>query len=45
MKFNSVEDLDVYNKLFNLVIEVNNLTLLFPKFELFEFRSVVSKQN
>jgi len=39
MKFNSVEDLEVYNKLFHLEIEVHDLTLTFPKFELFELDS------
>lgn len=34
MKFNSVDDLEVYKKLFDLTIGVHNLTLLFPKFEL-----------
>ena len=34
-----VEDLDVYRKLFNLYIEVHNLTLTFLKFELYELGS------
>ena len=45
MKFNSVEDLEVYKKLFNLAIEAHNLTLLFPKFELFEIGSQLRRSS
>ena len=36
---NSVEDLQVYQKLCNLALKVHNLTLTFPKFELYELGS------
>ncbi len=45
MKFNSVDDLDVYKKLFNLAIEINKLTLSFPKFELFELGSQLRRSS
>lgn len=45
MKFNSVEDLNVYKKLFNLAIETHNLTLSFPKFELFEIGSQLRRSS
>lgn len=45
MKFDSVEDLDVYKRLFRLAIEVNDLTLSFPKFELFELGSQVRRSS
>lgn len=45
MKFDSVEDLDVYKKLFALAIEVNDLTMLFPKFELFELGSQLRRSS
>jgi len=35
----SVEKLEVYQRLFNLTIEVHELTLAFPKFELYELGS------
>jgi four helix bundle protein len=31
-----VDDLNVYKKLFQLVLEVHELTMTFPKFEMFE---------
>ena len=40
-----VEDLDVYKKLFNLHIEVHNLTLTFPKFELYELGSQLHRSS
>ena len=45
MKFNSVEDLDVYKKLFNLAIETHKLTLTFPKFELYELGSQLRRSS
>ena len=45
MKFNSVEDLDVYKKLFGLAVETHNLTLSFPKFELFELGSQLRRSS
>jgi len=45
MKFNSVEDLEVYRKLFDLTIEIHNLTLSFPKFELFELGSQLRRSS
>lgn len=45
MKFDSVENLNVYNKLFTLTIEVNNLTMSFPKFELFELGSQLRRSS
>lgn len=38
-KVQNAEDLEVYQKLCDLAIEVHNLTLTFPKFELFELGS------
>lgn len=40
-----VEDLDVYKKLFLLTIEVNDLTLTFPKFELYESGSQLRRSS
>ena len=45
MKLNSVEDLEVYRKLCELTIEINNLTLTFPKFELFELGSQLRRSS
>src|SRR3989338_903262 len=45
MKFGSVEDLDVYKKLFALTVEVSELTMLFPKFELFELGSQLRRSS
>ena len=45
MKFDSVEDLNVYKKLFTLAIEVNDLTMSFPKFELFELGSQLRRSS
>ncbi len=38
-KIASFEDLDVYQKLCELHLEVNELTFKFPKFELYELGS------
>lgn len=40
-----VEDLEVYNKLCNLAIEVHELTLTFPKFELYELGSQLRRSS
>ena len=40
-----VEDLEVYRKLFILHIEVHNLTLTFPKFELYELSSQLRRSS
>jgi four helix bundle protein len=42
---NYVEDLEVYQKLCNLAIEVHKLTLTFPKFELYELGSQLRKSS
>jgi len=34
-----VEDLEVYQKLFKLALEIHELTMTFPKFELYELGS------
>lgn len=44
-KITSVEDLDVYQKLCDLAIEVHNLTLSFPRFELFELGSQLRRSS
>lgn len=44
-KINSYEDLDVYQKLCDLHIEVNELTFTFPKFELYELGSQVRRSS
>jgi len=41
----SVEDLEVYQRLCDLAIEVNNLTLTFPKFEMFELGSQLRRSS
>ena len=45
MKFNSVDDLNVYKKLFSLAIEINKVTLTFPKFELYELGSQLRRSS
>jgi four helix bundle protein len=45
MKFNSVEDLEVYKKLFKIAAEVNEATVSFPKFELFELGSQLRRAS
>lgn len=44
-KITSVEDLDVYQKLCDLAIKVHELTLNFPKFELFELGSQLRRSS
>jgi len=45
MKLNSVEDLNVYKKLFALTVEIHKVTLSFPKFELFELGSQLRRSS
>ena len=40
-----VEDLEVYQKLFKLAMEVNDLTLTFPRFELYELGSQLRRSS
>ncbi|MBI4426841.1 MAG: four helix bundle protein [Candidatus Kerfeldbacteria bacterium] len=40
-----MEDLKVYQKLFNLVLDVHKLTMLFPKFELYELGSQLRRSS
>ena len=40
-----VEDLDVYQKLVKLAFEVHELTMKFPKFELYEIGSQVRRSS
>ena len=40
-----VEDLEVYQKLCDLAIKVNELTLTFPKFEIFELGSQLRRSS
>lgn len=40
-----VEDLKVYGKLFKLVLEVHELTMNFPKFELYELGSQLRRSS
>jgi len=44
-KITSVGDLDVYQKLCDLAIEIHKLTLTFPKFELFELGSQLRRAS
>jgi len=41
----SVEKLEVYQRLFNLAIEIHELTLTFPKFELYELGSQLRRSS
>ena len=41
----SVEDLEVYQRLFELAIEVHHLSLTYPKFELYELGSQVRRSS
>ena len=41
----SVEKLEVYQKLFSLAIEIHELTLTFPKFELYELGSQLRRSS
>ena len=40
-----ITDLNVYNKLFSLHLEVHDLTLTFPKFEMYELGSQLRKSS
>lgn len=40
-----VEDLKVYRKLFKLAIEVHELTMTFPKFEMYELGSQMRRSS
>ena len=44
-RIESFEDLEVYRKLCDLHIEVNELTFTFPKFELYELGSQVRRSS
>ncbi|MBU1862655.1 MAG: four helix bundle protein [Candidatus Omnitrophica bacterium] len=44
-KIQSYEDLDVYQKLLGLHLEVHTLSLTFPKFELFELGSQIRRSS
>jgi four helix bundle protein len=44
-KIESYEDLEVYQKLCELHLEVNEMTLTFPKFELFELGSQLRRSS
>jgi len=41
----SFEDLDVYQKLVELHLEINELSLKFPKFELYELGSQIRRSS
>ena len=45
MNIESVEKLEVYQRTFNLAIEVHELTLTFPKFELYELGSQLRRSS
>jgi len=40
-----VENLEVYKKLFDLSLEVNDLTMTFPRFELYELGSQLRRSS
>jgi len=44
-KIKEVEDLEVYRKLFDLSIKAHELTLIFPKFELYELGSQLRRSS
>jgi len=44
-KIESFEDLEVYQKLFELHLEINELSLTFPKFELHELGSQIRRSS
>lgn len=44
-KIRSFEDLDVYQKLLQLHLEVHELTMTFPKFEMFELGSQLRRSS
>ena len=45
IKIQKVEDLDVYLKLCSLTLEIHELTLTFPKFELYELGSQLRRSS
>ena len=45
IKIQKVEDLKVYQKLVNLVIEIHKITLTFPKFEIYELGSQLRRSS
>jgi len=44
-KIQKVEDLEVYKKLCDLAIEIHDLSLTFPKFELYELGSQLRRSS
>lgn len=44
-KIDSVEKLEVYQRLFNLAAEIHEPTLTFPKFELYELGSQIRRSS
>lgn len=44
-KIQKVEDLEVYQRLYRLVLEVHELTLTFPRFELYELGSQLRRSS
>jgi hypothetical protein len=44
-KIDSYEDLEVYQRLCDLHIEVNDLTFTFPKFEIYELGSQLRRSS
>lgn len=44
-KVKTVEDLEVYQKLCDLAIEINELTFSFPKFEIYELGSQLRRSS
>ena len=45
IKINSVEDLQVYQKLCSLALEIHELTISFPRFELYELGSQLRRSS
>ncbi|HEY6220915.1 MAG TPA: four helix bundle protein, partial [Candidatus Eisenbacteria bacterium] len=41
----SFEDLDVYRRLFSLHLEVNELTMQFPKYEMYELGAQIRRSS
>jgi len=41
----TIEDLQVYRKLFRLVLEIHELTMIFPKHELYELGSQIRRSS
>ncbi len=42
---NSYRDLDIYNSAFSLAMEVHNLTMILPKYELYEQGSQIRRSS